>query len=41
MTSDFRDIYAGLLESVIGADADRVMGGERARLPGLFVEERR
>jgi uncharacterized protein (DUF1501 family) len=38
---DFRDVYAGLLESVIGTDADLVMREERARVPGLFVEGRR
>jgi uncharacterized protein (DUF1501 family) len=38
---DFRSVYAGLLESVLGADADAVMRAEWPRVPGLFAGERR
>ncbi len=36
---DFRDVYAGLLESVLGADADPLLPAARHRVPGLFLEE--
>jgi uncharacterized protein (DUF1501 family) len=36
---DFREVYAGLLESVLGVDADPLLRDVRRRVPGLFLAE--
>ncbi|MFC7545191.1 DUF1501 domain-containing protein [Plantactinospora sp. GCM10030261] len=35
-TTDFRDVYATLLERVLGSDPGRVLDGWSGRLPGVF-----
>jgi uncharacterized protein (DUF1501 family) len=37
LTTDFRDVYASLLENVLGTDAGRVLPGHSGRLDGLFA----
>ena len=34
-TTDFRDVYASVLEEVLGADAEMVLGKWRGRVPLL------
>jgi uncharacterized protein (DUF1501 family) len=36
-TTDFRDVYATLLDGVLGADPERLLNGWRGRLDGLLV----
>ncbi|WP_410590563.1 DUF1501 domain-containing protein [Amycolatopsis sp. lyj-23] len=36
-TTDFRDVYASLVENVLGTDAGRVLPGHSGRLDGLFA----
>ncbi|WP_020659663.1 DUF1501 domain-containing protein [Amycolatopsis benzoatilytica] len=36
-TTDFRDVYATMLEQVLGADAGRVLPGHSGRLDGLLA----
>jgi uncharacterized protein (DUF1501 family) len=35
-TVDFRDVYATLLDGVLGADPQRILDGWRGRMPGLL-----
>jgi uncharacterized protein (DUF1501 family) len=35
-TTDFRDVYATLLDGVLGADPQRILDGWRGRMPGLL-----
>ncbi|SFW92125.1 DUF1501 domain-containing protein [Amycolatopsis australiensis] len=37
LTTDFRDVYASLLENVLGTDAGKVLPGHAGRLDGLFA----
>ncbi|MGW4058039.1 DUF1501 domain-containing protein [Amycolatopsis sp. NPDC004747] len=37
LTTDFRDVYASLVENVLGTDAGKVLPGHRGRLDGLFA----
>nr|WP_254897439.1 DUF1501 domain-containing protein [Amycolatopsis sp. Hca4] len=37
LSTDFRDVYASLVENVLGTDAGRVLPGHRGRLDGLFA----
>lgn len=36
-TVDFRDVYAAMLEGVLGTPADRVLPGHSGRLDGLLL----
>lgn len=37
LTTDFRDVYASLVENVLGTDAGKVLPGHSGRLDGLFA----
>ncbi|WP_328455991.1 DUF1501 domain-containing protein [Amycolatopsis sp. NBC_00438] len=37
LTTDFRDVYATMVEDVLGSDAGQVLPGHRGRLTGLFA----
>ncbi|MET8850761.1 DUF1501 domain-containing protein [Amycolatopsis sp. NPDC004625] len=37
LSTDFRDVYASLVEDVLGTDAGQVLPGHRGRLDGLFA----
>ncbi|MGW5718547.1 DUF1501 domain-containing protein [Amycolatopsis sp. NPDC003865] len=37
LSTDFRDVYATLVEDVLGTDAGKVLAGHRGRIDGLFA----
>jgi uncharacterized protein (DUF1501 family) len=37
LTTDFRDVYASLVEDVLGTDAGKVLTGHSGRMTGLFA----
>lgn len=37
LTTDFRDVYASLVEDVLGTDAGQILPGHSGRMDGLFA----